>query len=302
MQRVLVLLFALVLLAFGTKAEAKLNIVTTTADLASVAKEIGGERVDVMAIALATQDPHFVDARPHLALELAKADLLLSVGLSLEVGWLPTLLTGSRNAKIQPGAPGHLDCSELIKPLEVVAGKVDRSHGDIHPGGNPHYMFDPRQAARVAKGVAERLVRLDPAGRETYKKNAIEFIRKLGKATKRWQARLARLRASKVIAYHRSFPYLADWVGLRIIEHVEPRPGIPPNPRHVAHVVQVAKQSGARALLQESFYPAKTSQLIAQRAGLELVRLPAAPDFQNGESYIAHMNRVVELLAKACGG
>jgi zinc/manganese transport system substrate-binding protein len=300
MHRLIALFFILITLCLSGTAEAKLRVVATTADLASVAKEVGGDRVDVMAIALPTQDPHFVDARPHLALELAKADLLLSVGLGLEVGWLPTLLTSSRNGRIQSGAPGNLECSQFVKLLDVPATKVDRSQGDIHPAGNPHYMFDPRQAARVAKGIAERLAQLDPSGRDAYKRQAIEFIRKLGAATKGWQKQLARAQGAKVIAYHRSFPYLADWIGMSIVEHIEPKPGIPPNPRHVAHVIDVVKQNGVRAILQESFYPGKTSELIAERTHIKLVRLPGAPDYQNGQSYIAHMNRIVELLAGAC--
>lgn len=297
MKRFFAVLVALATLALGATAEAKLSIVATTPNLASVAKEVAGDDADVTALALHTQDPHFVDAKPKLALTLAKADLLISAGLSLEIGWLPTLQTGARNGDIQRGGKGYLDCSQFVKVLDVPEGKVDRSMGDVHPQGNPHYMYDPRQAARVAKGIAEKLAKLDPAHAD-YKKNAISFIKRLGKATKGWQKKLAKAKGAKIIAYHKSYPYLANWLGLDVVEHVEPRPGIPPNPHHVTHVLDVAKQDHVKAILQEAFYPAKTSEMIAKQAGLTVLRLPAAPNFKGGEGYIEHMSRVVNALAK----
>jgi zinc/manganese transport system substrate-binding protein len=170
--------------------------------------------------------------------------------------------------------------------------------GDVHPQGNPHYMYDPRQAARVAKGIAEKLAKLDPAHAADYKKNAVSFIKRLGKAAKGWQKKLAKAKGSKVIAYHKSYPYLAKWLGLDVVEHVEPRPGIPPNPHHVTHVLDVAKSAHVKAILQESFYPAKTSEMIAKQAGMTLLQLPAAPNFKRGESYVDHMNAIVSALAK----
>ncbi|MCA9595240.1 MAG: zinc ABC transporter substrate-binding protein [Myxococcales bacterium] len=298
MKRFFAVLVALATLALGATAEAKLSIVATTPNLASVAKEVAGDDADVTALALHTQDPHFVDAKPKLALTLAKADLLISAGLSLEIGWLPTLQTGARNGDIQRGGKGYLDCSQFVKVLDVPEGKVDRSMGDVHPQGNPHYMYDPRQAARVAKGIAEKLAKLDPAHAGDYKKNAISFIKRLGKATKGWQKKLAKAKGAKIIAYHKSYPYLANWLGLDVVEHVEPRPGIPPNPHHVTHVLDVAKQDHVKAILQEAFYPAKTSEMIAKQAGLTVLRLPAAPNFKGGEGYIEHMSRVVNALAK----
>lgn len=296
--RALIVLTALLLPA---RAFAALSIVTTTSDLAAIAKEVGGAHVKVTPLALHTQDPHFVDAKPHLALELAKADLLIAVGLDLETGWLPTLQTGSRNGKIQVGAEGFLDCSELVKILEVPAGKVDRSQGDVHPQGNPHYMLDPRQAARVTKGIADRLAKLDPTHAEDYRKNALAFIKKLGKATKGWEKSLEKARGQKVIAYHRSIAYFADWLGLIVVEYVEPRPGIPPNPHHVTHVIEVAKREGAKTVLQEAYYPAKNSELIAKQAGATLVKIPGGPSVKGGQTYITHLDGVVKQLAKIYG-
>jgi zinc/manganese transport system substrate-binding protein len=226
---------------------------------------------------LPTQDPHFVDAKPSLALTLAKADLLLSVGLDLEIGWLPTLLTGSKNGKIQPGARGYLECSQFVKVLEVPTGTVNRSQGDVHPKGNPHYMYDPRQAARVVKGISDKLGKLDPAHSADYKKNALALIRKLGQSTKAWEKALTAAKGKKVVGYHKSFVYLASWLGLSIVEDVEPRPGIPPNPHHVTHVIETMKKEGVKALLQESYYPTKTSQLIAKETGATVIQISGGP-------------------------
>lgn len=301
MNRWLGVLVLVALSAFGKTASATLAIVATTADLASIAKEVGGADVEVTSLSLHTQDPHFVDAKPHLALKLAKADLLIAIGLDLEIGWLPTLQTGSRNGKIQVGADGFLDCSDLIKVLDVPGGKLDRSQGDVHPQGNPHYMLDPRQAARVTKGIADRLAKLDGAHADGYRKNALAFIKKLGKATKGWEAKLGKVKGAKVVAYHKSIAYFSSWLGLDVVEYVEPRAGIPPNPHHVAHVIDVAKQAGVKALLQEAYYPAKNSEMIAKQVGATLVKLPGGPDFKGGKSYIAYLDGVVNQLLKIYG-
>jgi zinc/manganese transport system substrate-binding protein len=301
MRRLMVFLILLAGLAFGTKAEAALKVVTSTPDLASIAKEVGGTNIEVTSLALSTQDPHFVDAKPHLALKLADADLLIALGLDLEVGWLPTLQTGSRNGKIQSGGTGFLDCSQFVKVLEVPGEKVDRSQGDVHPYGNPHYMFDPRQVARVAKGISDKLSALDPSHAADYKKNALTFIKKLGKQTKAWEIALAKAKGAKVIAYHKSLAYLADWIGLQVVEHIEPRPGIPPNPHHVSHVIDVAKSNDVKVILQEAYYPGKTSEEIAKQTNATLVKIPGAPDFKGGKSYISHMDAIVKQLAKVYG-
>lgn len=294
-----VLLLLLTGIVAPRTARAELSVVATTPDLAALAAAVGGSRVRVKALALPTQDPHWVDARPNLALDLSKADLLIAVGAELEVGWLPTLQVGSRNGKIQVGAPGYLDCSELVTLLERPAGKIERSMGDIHPGGNPHYLFDPRSAERVAVGIGKRLAELDPKGKATYLDLSKRFVASLREARARWEAKLAPARGREVIAFHRSLIYLADWLGLQIVDHVEPKPGIPPNPGHVAELIQRAKQRHIRAILQESWYPTGTSELIAKKIGAKLVRLPGATNFQAGQSYIASMERVVSALAGA---
>lgn len=296
-QKLSWLLLVLALLAtFSSTAKAEINVVATTPDLASVAKAVGGEYAHVKALALATQDPHFVDARPNLALDLAKADLLVSVGVQLEVGWLPTLLTASRNGAIQPGGKGYLDASTLVSLLEVPPRKVDRSMGDVHPGGNPHFMYDPRRAARVALGIANRMSQLDPAHRDNFAANAKAFNDKLAKWRQHWEKELTQLKGARVIAYHKSMAYMADWLGFAVTTYLEPKPGIPPNPGHVAQVIQVGKSGGVRLLIQESYYPSKTSELVAQKIGAKVAVIPGGPDFPGNESYIGFVNRYVERL------
>lgn len=277
-------------------AQADLKIVATTADLAAVAREIGGDHAEVQALALPTQDPHWVDARPHLALELARADLVLVVGLDLEVGWLPTLLTGSRNSDIQAGGRGYLDCSQFVELMEVPTQRLDRSMGDVHAGGNPHYMADPRRVVSVTRGIARRMASLDPDNAALYGRRANAFVARLNQARQRWERDLADLRGQKIVGYHRSFPYLAEWLGVDVVVYLEPRPGIPPNPRHVARVLGLARSQSARLIVQESYYPTNVSEAVAERANARLVRLPGGPNFRGGESYIDYMNRISRAL------
>jgi zinc/manganese transport system substrate-binding protein len=288
----------LMLLVSAAEARAALNVVATTPDLAAITKSVAGEKVRVIALALHTQDPHWVDARPHLALDLARADLLVLNGAELEVGWLPTLLAGSRNGSIQRGARGHLDASTLVTLLEVPRGKLDRSMGDIHPSGNPHYTRDPRAVERIAVGIAKRLAELDPANKPAYLDRAKRFLTELRQARTAWEKRLASQRGAPIVAYHRSLVYFADWLGLRIVDHIEPRPGIPPNPRHIAQVIAVARAERVRLILQEAWFPDNTTKLVAAKCGAKLLQIPGAPDFAKGESYVAWMNGIVQRLAE----
>jgi zinc/manganese transport system substrate-binding protein len=167
------------LFALPSLVHADLKVVATTPDLAAVAHELAGGHASVTTLALPTQDPHFVDARPHLALDLARSDLLIAVGLDLEIGWLPTLQQGARNPKIQKGSNGYLECAQLVDVLDVPRERVDRSMGDIHPGGNPHFMFDPRRVAKVASGISARMAELDPANKPSYQTALSSFLARL---------------------------------------------------------------------------------------------------------------------------
>jgi zinc/manganese transport system substrate-binding protein len=292
-------LAALVVGAWPARARADLNVVTTVPALAAIAREITGPHASVKSLTRASQDPHFVDARPNLALDLNRADLLLAIGLGLEVGWVPTLVTGARNARILPGSRGYLEVSRFVKLLDVHTQPVDRSRGDIHPGGNPHFLADPRAAVEVAKAVAARLADLDPAHRATYQANLTAFLGRLAVAREGWEKRMAPLRGTPIIQYHRTWVYVADWLGLVEVSTLEPKPGIPPNPSHIAHLLVLARQRKVRVLVQEDYYPESTSRLVAQQIPTALVRVPGGPDYQKGESYIEYIDRMVTLFEQA---
>ena len=295
---VLVLVLVLVL-APARAALAKLNVVATVPDLAALAREAGGDGVQVTALLLPTQDPHFADARPHLALQLNRAKLVLVVGLGLEAGWLPVLLGGARNPAVQSGSDGYLDASTVATLKEVPRARVDRSMGDIHPGGNPHYLADPENAVRVVRAIAARLAKLDAARAATYRANAERFVTSLRGAQRRWAAELAPYARTPIVAYHRSWIYFAEAMGLRIVEHLEPKPGIPPSAAHVLRVVQLMRASKVPLIVQEEYYPDRTAALVAQKAGARLVVLRGGADVRRGETYLQRIDAMVRQVASA---
>ncbi len=301
MHRILLSVFAALatVALVGGPAAADLKVVTSVPDLAAFAKEIGAGHVSVTALSLATQDPHFVDAKPSAVLKINKADLLIVVGLDLEIGWLPTLQTAARNAKILTGGAGFLDCSQFARLQDVPTAAVDRSQGDIHPGGNPHYLYDPRQAAACATGIASKLVALDGANAALYRGNLKTFLAKLDKARVGWEKQMAPHKGKPVVTFHKSWGYVISWFGLVEVANLEPKPGIPPTPRHVVDVLKIARAKGAKVVLQEAYYPDKTGKLVAEKLGGSVVTLPGGADVGAGETYIQHMSKVVDTLAAA---
>lgn len=295
------LFLSLAMLGLAAPAQARLKVIATVPDLAALAQAVGGKRAEVNALLLPTQDPHFADARPHLALQLNRAQLLCVVGLDLEVAWLPVLQTGARNAAIQRGAGGYLDASTVAVLKEVPRSRIDRSMGDIHPGGNPHYLVDPQNGARVARAIAARLKQLDPEGSKEYQQNLERFLTELSAAEKRWRAALAPYRGTPVVAYHKSWVYFTDFAGLRVVEHLEPKPGIPPSSAHVLHVIQAIRAQRARLLLQEEYYPDRTASLVAQKTGVRLLVLRGGADLRKGEGYLARVDALVRAVASALG-
>jgi zinc/manganese transport system substrate-binding protein len=292
-------LLLMVLLLAALPANAALNVVATVSDLAALAKEVGGSHVNVMSMSVPTQDPHFVDARPNLAVQLNKADLLLAIGLQLEIGWLPTLVNGARNPKIQLGAPGYLECATLVSSRDIPQQAIDRSMGDIHPGGSPHFLSDPREAAKVARGISKRLSQLDAAHAADFEANTQAFLTKLETTRQGWEQRMAPFKGTEFIAYHRTWTYFSDWLGIQPVEFIEPKPGIPPNPTHVVHVLSVARTKKIPVILQETYYPDSSSKIIAEKAGATLVKVSGGTKFQSGQSYIEHIEEVVGALHKA---
>jgi zinc/manganese transport system substrate-binding protein len=272
MKRILITF--LLLASLPVMAANKLNIITATSDLASLTQEVGGDRVQVESIAKGYQDPHFVEAKPSFLLKLRRADLLITVGLELEIGWLPPLVTQSGNPKIQPGSGGYLDASQFAEVMEIPAGQVTRAMGDVHPLGNPHYWMDPDNGRRVAKGIATKLGQMQPADAQYFMQRFDDFSKRLADAEERWEEQMKPLRGLKVVTYHRSFPNLAKHFGLNVIGYVEPRPGIPPTPGHTIEVMQTMRREGAKLILVEPYFDLKTPDSIARETGGKVLVLP----------------------------
>jgi zinc/manganese transport system substrate-binding protein len=254
-----------------TAAAKNLKVITTLTDLASLTKEVGGDKVDVEALAKGYQDPHFVDPKPSFLLKLRHTDLLISVGLELEIGWLPPLITQSGNGNIQPASPGYLDASQFAEILEIPQGAVTRAEGDVHPLGNPHYWLDPDNGRRIAKGIATKLAEMDPADRAYFQQRAQDFEKRLAEAEKKWQAQMAPYRGRKIVTYHRSWPNFAKHFGLDVVGYIEPRPGIPPTPSHTIELVNLMKRENVKIELIEPYFDVKTPDSIARMTGAKVV-------------------------------
>lgn len=298
MKRFVELFVLIGLLLPASAASAKVSVVTSLADYGAIAREVGAERVNVEVLAQHSVDPHYVDPRPNLILKLNKADLLVINGLGLEAAWLDPLVKQARNPKIAPGGTGHFVAADYAMLMDVPTGKIDRAEGDIHPGGNPHFYHDPMSVIPIANALRDRLSKLDPAGTETYAANAKRFTGALWKFAQQTAVRFAQLPAAsrQVVSYHQSLGYLYRWLQLDEVATIEPKPGIPPNPKHVASVLGVMKAKHARVIVQEEFYPRKTSETLAKLGVGEVVVLPAASNFEGGEGYTDHLRKVAEAL------
>jgi zinc/manganese transport system substrate-binding protein len=289
-------------LLLATVAHAKLNVVCTTPDLAAVAKEIGGNRIDITTLAKPTEDPHFVDAKPSFIVKLNKADVLIEGGAELEIGWLPPLLAEARNEKIQTGQPGRILCNAGVAMREVPS-TLDRSQGDIHPAGNPHFMTDPENAKIVARHIAEALGQLDPADAATFNANRDKFISELDAKLANWQKELAPFKGKPFVAYHNSWPYFAARFGLKSELFLEPKPGIPPSPAHLADVIVKMKAEDARVIIVDPYLNRKTAETVARNTGATVVDVAQFPGGvkETEGGYIALMDYLVNSMAKALG-
>ena len=301
----LLLAFLLALPALAS-AQGKLNVVATTEDLGALAREVGGDKVSVTALAKGYQDPHFVDPKPSFILAVSKADVLIVVGRELEIGWLPPLLTSSRNAKIQPGANGYLDASMNVRILEIPTGQITRAMGDVHPAGNPHYWLEPGNGRRIAQAIRDKFSALQPASASYFGQRYTDFDMRLAAAEKRWDATLAPFKGAKLVTFHRSWPNFMERWGLDVIGYVEPLPGIPPTPQHTIEVIQTMKSQGAKLIVVEPYFDLKTPQSIAtQVGGKVLVLAPSVGGSKEATDYIALFDYDVTQLAaslKQLGG
>jgi ABC-type Zn uptake system ZnuABC Zn-binding protein ZnuA len=314
--------------AFAAKT---LKIVTTTSDLASIAKDIGGDRADVSSIAQGTQDPHFIEAKPSYMITLRDADLFIQIGLELEAGWEGLLLTGSRNDKIRAGAPGNLDVSAGVEKLEVPTGTVDRSMGDVHAFGNPHYWLDPWNARIAAREIAERMISLAPENRAAYEAGLAKFTEKLDRAMfgdaavaaaggdklwaaakagaldklpgvtlGGWYAKMAPYHGSAVITYHKSWSYLLSRFQLRSIGEMELKPGIPPSPAHLLELIQAARRENARFIITEPYRNVSSAEFVASKIGIPVLSVPqSVGGAPQATSYITLMEYLVNSMSAA---
>ncbi len=286
---------------FSTRAEAKkLSVVGTTGDMAALAREVGGDRVDVDSIARGYQDPHFVEAKPSFLLMLRRADLVVTVGLQLEIGWLPPLVTQCGNPKIQPGAPGYLEASQFAEILDIPTGPVTRAMGDVHPLGNPHYWLDPANGRRIAKGIADKLGQLDPANAAYFAQRFKDFDQRLTTAEQKWDAAMKPYRGRKLVTYHNSLPNFAKRFGLNVIGYVEPRPGIPPTPSHTIELIGVMKRENCKIIMVEPYFDLKTPNSIARETGAKVVQyLPSVGGEKGVDDYFKLFDYDLDLLTKA---
>jgi ABC-type Zn uptake system ZnuABC Zn-binding protein ZnuA len=294
---------ALALLIAGTGnlfAADKLKVVATTEDLASLTREVGGDKVEVNSIGRGYQDPHFIEPKPSFLLLLKNADLLEVVGLELEIGWLPPLLDQSRNNNIRPGATGYLDVSQGVEILDRPNAAVNRSMGDVHPMGNPHYWLDPANAVRMAIQIRNRLAQLRPADAGTFDQRLNDFKLRINEANKRWLAAMAPFKGVKIVTYHNSWPNFVKHFGLDVANFVEPKPGIPPSPSHTLELINMMKDQKIKVILMEPYFDRKTPDFIAAQTGAHVVVMyPSVGGVAGADDYIKLFDRDIADLSKA---
>jgi zinc/manganese transport system substrate-binding protein len=280
------------------QAAAALKVVTTTADLAALTREVGGDRVQVEALGKGYQDPHFVEPKPSFILLVNRADLLVVVGRELEIGWLPSLVTSSRNPKIQVGARGYLDASLTVKILEIPTVQITRAMGDVHPSGNPHYWLDPGNGRRISAAIRDKLSELSPGDGAYFAQRYGDFDKRLAESEKKWDAIMAPYRGTKIVTYHRSWPNFVERFGLDVIGYVEPKPGIPPSPSHTLQLIDEMKRQGVKVILAEPYFDVKTPQAIAtQVGGTVLILAPSVGGVKEATDFIQLFEYDVNLLA-----
>jgi zinc/manganese transport system substrate-binding protein len=294
------LIGALLGVAFCQPVCAKLNVVVTTPDLASIAREIGGDHIELTTLAKPTEDPHFVDAKPSLIVKLNRADVLLEGGAELELGWLPRLLDEARNPKVAAGAPGRVLGSQGV-PLKEIPATLDRSRGDIHAAGNPHYLVDPVNAKTVAQNIATAFCALDEKSAEDYRANLKKFTDTLDGKLAEWQKKLEPFKGQQLVAYHNSWLYFGDRFGLRIDLFLEPKPGVPPMPRHLADVILRMRADKVHVILVDPYLDRRTAETVAAKTAATVVDVTQFPGGVKGTEggYIALMDYLVNSVAQA---
>ena len=279
---------------------AAIKVVTTTQDLESLIREVGGDKVTVESLARGYQDPHFVEAKPSFILKLHSADLLVVVGRELEIGWLPPLINQSRNSRIQPNADRYLDASMTAKILEIPTGQITRAMGDVHPSGNPHYWLSPDNGRRIAQAIQKKLAEITPGDAAYFAQRYADFDRRLAEAEKRWHTAMAPYKGVKVVTYHRSWPNFTDAFGLDVIGYVEPKPGIPPSPSHTLELIQEMKRQQVKIIMVEPYFDRKTPDAIARETGAQVIVLaPSVGGVKEVTDYFKLFDYNVNLVVTA---
>lgn len=281
-------------------ALAKLNVVATLPDLAAIAEAVGGDHVNVTSLASGMEDPHFVDPKPSFIRVLNRADVLIEGGAELELGWLPPLVRNARNADILGNAPGHVLAADGARLIQVPAAAADRSQGDVHRLGNPHFLLDPNNARTVASHIAATLGKLDAANAAAYQANLKRFQERVDQKLPEWAALMAPFRGTQVVTYHKSFDYLLEHFGLVLAGTIEPKPGIEPSPAHINGLVPAARAAGVKLVIIEPNRPRRTPARVAEAVGAKLLVLPlmvgGAPAARD---YFSWYDHVVQQLAGA---
>jgi zinc/manganese transport system substrate-binding protein len=294
MKALLILILLFFVPVFAHAAD-PIPVVTTTTDIAAIVKAIGGERVAVESIAKGAQDPHYVEAKPSYMRVVNRARAVFSVGLQLEIGWLPLLIQGARNRNLL-----QVELSQGIPVLERPTGPVSRAQGDVHPEGNPHYWLDPRNGIAMARRIAQELKGIAPADGALFERNLKTFEDDLNRRRQKWEERMTPFRGAEVVAYHKEWEYLSRWLGLSIIGYVEDKPGIPPAPQQLANIVRTMQQRKIKALLVASSTNPSIPQSVAEKGGAKLVILPASVGGEKGvDSYGDLFDSIIGKLAEA---
>ncbi len=286
--------------AVPARAASKLKVVTTTTDLAALASEIGGDRIEVESIARGYEDPHYVEAKPSFLLKLRQAKLLILVGLQLEIGWLPPLITQCGNPNIQVGANGYFDASRFAEILEIPTTVVTRAMGDVHPFGNPHYWLDPDNGRRIAQGIEMKLAELQPNDAAYFEERFQAFNKRLAEQGKRWDVNAKSLRGLKIVTYHRSWPNFTKRFGLVVVGEIEPRPGIPPSTSHTLELVRLMRRENVKVIIVEPYFDLKTPDSIATQTGAKVVVvLPSVGGEKEVTDYFKLFDYDIGLLTRA---
>ena len=298
MKKIIIFLIMLLVTSGYAYGRDAINVLTTTEDLKSITEAIGRDKIKVDSLGRGYQDPHFVDAKPSFMMKAKNADLFIRVGLELEIGYEDLIIDGSRNQKIRIGQPGHLDASEGVYLLEVpTTTKVDRSMGDVHPMGNPHYWLDPENVRIVAGNIANRLSELSPNDAGYFQKNLAAFDKKMDEKMVEWKTKMAPFKGKKIAVYHRSWPYFADRFGLVIACELEPKPGIPPSPTHLKEVIDVINRDKIGVILMEVFYDEKPAEFVESRTGAHAVVVPnSVGGTKEAADYFSLIDTIIDKL------